>query len=412
MQKPSGSQDDPRPRHRIALVALGTILVLGTAFACSSNDDFVTFGGGATDDGGVGPSFTAPDSGEAGTTPAPAVEAGLCITSECPAPYASCLTYAGVLPSYACETDTSNDVLNCGACGHQCPGGADSFHFKAGCVGGQCQPFCREGYTDCNGLPDDGCESEPKTDPANCGICGNACPAGVACIEGRCGCPPGMTDCGGACVDLANDDGSCGACALKCVDHQPADAGTVPPHMFYGCKQGQCTDLRCSHSNNDFWADCNGSIHPDGCEVNLAKPNRDNCGACGNTCDPTQQCFSSSDTGMDCQCKGGKFLCPAGEYSPPECADLENDPRNCGSCGYVCPTVDGADITCSHGRCSFECKPGTADCNGRSDDGCEVDLGKDPRSCGTCGTTCDVARGQPCVGGQCVTVDCDAGPVK
>lgn len=413
MHKPWGSgHDDVRRSLRVWLVTIGTLLALGTAFACSSEGEVVTFGGGATDDGGGAPSFVTPDAGEGGTgsTPIVAPEAGLCIDSECPAPFASCQTYSGTLPTYACGTDTSTDVDNCGSCGNQCPRGSDAFHFKRGCVSGQCQPFCQSGYVDCNGIPDDGCESEPKTDAANCGICGNACPAGVACIDGKCGCPPGMTNCDGECVDLKSDDGNCGACARKCVDNQPEDAGAPPPHMFYGCKQSQCTDLRCA--TDRFWADCNGSIHPDGCEVDLEKPNMNHCGQCGNACDPGQKCFSSSDTGMDCQCKGGKTLCPAAGWNPEACADLENDPRNCGSCGYICPTIDGADITCSKGRCDYECKPGMADCNGRPVDGCEVDLGKDPRNCGACGTSCGVADGQPCVGGQCVTKDCDAGPVR
>lgn len=401
-----------RSGYRLARVALGSILVLGTAFACSSKDDLVTFGGGAPDSAPP-PSFVTPEAGPDGAIATPVLEAGMCVSSECPAGYGSCATYAGTLPTYKCETNLASDVQNCGVCGRSCPGGSSAYHFKPACVNGSCQPFCEQGYSDCNGLPDDGCESDPKTDPKNCGVCGTVCAAGVSCIEGKCGCPPGQTNCEGVCVDTASDDANCGACATRCIDHQPAqDAGSVPPHMFYGCKQGQCTDLRCYHDSDEFWVDCNASIHPDGCEVNLAQPSTKNCGKCGNTCAANQQCFSTSDTGMDCQCKGNKILCPASPFSGPACADLENDPLNCGSCGYVCPLVDGADLSCSHGRCGFICRPGRADCNGRTDDGCEVELGKDPRHCGACGASCDVAQGQPCVGGQCVTKDCDAGPVR
>src|SRR4051812_10784288 len=46
-----------------------------------------------------------------------------------------------------------------------------------------------------------------RTDPANCGGCGAACPADATCLEGRCvsGCPEGATRCDDRCVDLASD---------------------------------------------------------------------------------------------------------------------------------------------------------------------------------------------------------------
>lgn len=411
MQK-SDSQSGLRRSSRVASLVLGSALMGTVIVACSSRDAFVTFGGGVAEEAGSPPAFVATDGGEDGqTTLGPPPDAEMCVATECPAPYASCPVY-GALAPYACATNTDTDPDNCGACGRTCPTGSDAFHFRRACVNGECQPFCRAEYADCNGSPDDGCESDPKTDRDNCGICGNKCAPGVACVNGKCGCPPGQTNCNGTCVDTANDDANCGACAVKCVDHQPADAGALPPNMFYGCNQGTCSAPRCYHDDRVFWADCNGSLQPDGCEVDLAKPNADHCGTCGNACTANQQCFSTSDTGMDCQCKGNKTLCPAQGWMPPVCADLENDPMNCGSCGYICPQVDNADLTCVKGRCSYKCQPGRADCNGLQADGCEVDLGKDPRNCGTCGTSCDVGVGQPCVGGQCVTAECDAGTIK
>lgn len=399
-------------RRSVAFVAIASAL-FGTAIvACSSRDAFVTFGGGLPEEAGSSPAFVETDgANEAGAPPVPEYDAAMCVATECPAPWASCPRY-GALSPYACSTNTATDPTNCGACGRECPFGSGAFHFRTACVDGECQPFCVADWADCNGIPDDGCESEPKTDPNNCGICGNKCGPGVACIDGKCGCPPGQTSCNGGCVDLSNDDDNCGACEFKCRNNQPQDAGALPPNMFYGCHQGTCSVPRCYHDDDVFWVDCNGKLEPDGCEVDLAKPNMDHCGKCGNQCTPNQQCFSTSDTGMDCQCKGTKTLCPAAGSMPRMCADLENDPQNCGSCGYSCPNVDNADTTCVKGRCSFACQPGRADCNGLTIDGCEVELDKDPRNCGACGNSCDVAAGQPCVGGQCVTTECDAGPVK
>jgi len=409
---------------RAAFLLLAPLAVGAVLLACSTRDPFVTFGGGENE-GGVGQPAPFVPSNEAGADappPGPPVRpptstAGLCIATDCPPPFASCTVF-GALSPYSCATNTDTDPNNCGGCGKVCPRGSDAFHFQRNCVAGECQPSCVAEFSDCNGIPDDGCESNPKTDSKNCGVCGNACPAGVACVEGKCGCPAGQTNCDGVCIDLRDDDDNCGACGFKCADNQPTsggDAGVLPPlgpNMFYGCHQSQCKTPRCFHDDNVFWVDCNNNLTVDGCEVDLKQPDKDNCGKCGNKCTAAQQCFSSSETGMDCQCKGNKTLCAASGFMPALCADLENDPMNCGSCGYTCPTIDDADGICVKGRCSYKCKPGRADCNGNSADGCEVDLSHDPRHCGTCGNTCDVGVGQPCTEGRCATVDCDGGIVK
>jgi hypothetical protein len=53
---------------------------------------------------------------------------------------------------------------------------------------GLCSRECVPGYADCNGDPADGCEVELKSNPANCGACGNQCNmgAGQPCVEGKC----------------------------------------------------------------------------------------------------------------------------------------------------------------------------------------------------------------------------------
>jgi hypothetical protein len=44
---------------------------------------------------------------------------------------------------------------------------------------------CTDGFADCNGLPDDGCEVDTDADPTNCAFCGNVCDTG-ACHQGSC----------------------------------------------------------------------------------------------------------------------------------------------------------------------------------------------------------------------------------
>ncbi len=407
-------QKDAQGGHgrSIAFVAMTSAIFATAIVACSTRDAFVTFGGGVAEEAGAPPAFVETDGGNEGaTSPAPNQTASMCVATECPTPWASC-SVVGTLAPYPCATNTDTDPQNCGSCGNECPTGSDAFHFRAACVDGKCQPFCVAEYADCNGVPDDGCESDPKIDPNNCGFCGNECAPGVECVGGKCGCPPGHQNCNGTCVDTSNDDDNCGACERKCRDNQPEDAGALPPNMFYGCHQGTCSVPRCYHDDDVFWVDCNGKREVDGCEVDLMQPNMDHCGKCGNKCSPTQQCFTTSDTGMDCQCKGTKSYCPAAGWMPEVCADLENDPKNCGSCGYACPTIDNADSICVKGRCSFTCQPGRADCNGLVSDGCEVALDKDPRHCGACGESCDLEVGQPCVGGRCVTTECDGGRIN
>jgi hypothetical protein len=67
------------------------------------------------------------------------------------------------------------------------------------------------------------------SDPANCGTCGWACPAGSPCVGGACGaCGPSRRGaycgdggassacCPAGCVDLDSDAANCGACGVRC----------------------------------------------------------------------------------------------------------------------------------------------------------------------------------------------------
>src|SRR5262245_49219897 len=74
--------------------------------------------------------------------------------------------------------------------------------------------------------------------------------------------------------------------------------------------------------------------------------------------------------GGDCG-GGGMLVCCAGI-----CVDLDHDPRHCGGCGQRCPALANALTTVCTGRaCAVGvCRQGFADCDGRADNGCEVEL--------------------------------------
>jgi hypothetical protein len=84
--------------------------------------------------------------------------------------------------------DTSSDPANCGACGNVCP----SIHGTPSCVQGVCKITCSDGWGDCNGNVDDGCETDTTTVSA-CGSCNVAdgCEASLSTVShcGACNTP-------------------------------------------------------------------------------------------------------------------------------------------------------------------------------------------------------------------------------
>ena len=150
--------------------------------------------------------------------------------------------------------DRDSDISNCGSCGNQC----SSYHGTPSCTSGECSISCEEGWGDCDPTPGTGCETYLWGDISNCGSCENMCP------------------------DVFGADSYCllGECTFFCY----------PP----------CYDCDGDPSN--------------GCEINISD-DTDNCGACGNVCDPDLNCVAGECIAV-CSEEFPDGRCPVPEFYP------------------------------------------------------------------------------------------------
>lgn len=175
-------------------------------------------------------------------------------------------------------------------------------------------------------------------------------------------CEPGSILCSGECVRVAADPDHCGSCGNACPDG-------------VGCAVGRC--------------DC---MAPDlACDGLCIDPSADpeHCGSCENGCEPTEIC-SMGECIVMCTAENHRVCVntDAAGTRTQICADLFNDPLNCGTCNTVC----SGGSTCESGICT--CPAGTTSCGG----GC-VDTDTDPLNCGACLSSC--GPGGTCSGGVC-----------
>ena len=138
----------------------------------------------------------------------PACVAGACV-EHCAEGWGDCDTSR----DNGCETSTTDNPSNCGACGVSCA----LAHASATCATDHCAIVsCIAGYTDCDHNAMTGCEAALNTDLMNCGACGNVCATGQSCTAGTCACPAGQILCRGACTPVLSDPLNCGMCNLAC----------------------------------------------------------------------------------------------------------------------------------------------------------------------------------------------------
>jgi hypothetical protein len=155
-----------------------------------------------------------------------ACNAGTCADLTCKSGFADC---DGKVEN-GCEQPL-NTAEHCGGCGVTCA----PAHADATCESGTCTiSACEPGWDECNDKISDGCEADLGS-PTNCGGCGHACPSGMQCKNGGCGCsgagscPDGQECCNGACIDTrgacvwwpcvpgtTRDYDNCGGCNVQC----------------------------------------------------------------------------------------------------------------------------------------------------------------------------------------------------
>ena len=324
---------------------------------------------------------------------------GSCGIGGCNMGFADC---DGVLVN-GCESDVSADPANCGGCGRACPVIVNGV---GACKGNACViTSCDNGFADCDGVVQNGCEAHLATNLGNCGACGKAC-AGVAngivaCQAGACvigSCNFGYADCDGSAqngceVATGSDPMNCGACAKIC----PFITNGAP-----GCNAGTCGVGSC----NAGFGDCNGSPI-DGCERSLnADPN--NCGACGRSCagvaNGSASCVNAKCTILSCN--NGYADCD-NDYANGCEVNKQSDVRNCGGCGIACAQRPNATPACAAQSCSFSCNLGYTDCDLQAQNGCEAQLAGDPNNCGSCGKVCSLPNANAgCANSNCTIGSC------
>lgn len=218
------------------------------------------------------------------------------------------------------------------------------------------------------------------------------CCTGYCDDNHRCACPPGLTACGGDCLDLMTDAQNCSGCGQACT----------LSHASSICAGGSCAVGACDAD----WADCDGDPS-NGCETDLTTTS--NCGACGANCD--LQHASSTCSGGNCaiaSCEDGYADC--NDTASDGCeTHIASDARNCGACNNACD-LPHATSTCSDGTCTIvACDAGWANCDGDDSTGCETDI-TTTSNCGACGNTCDLPHATSiCDNGTCAIDRCDDG---
>lgn len=85
---------------------------------------------------------------------------------------------------HACQNVCVRESFN--SCGPSCQTCTTPPHAWPECERGACSFSCMIGYSDCDGRANNGCETDSDNDVQNCGACGHRCSPGERCVRGSC----------------------------------------------------------------------------------------------------------------------------------------------------------------------------------------------------------------------------------
>ncbi len=270
---------------------------------------------------------------------------------------------------------------------------------------------CTVGTQSCvNGELSGSCTGSASTDVSRCGAaCGacdavtsDQCSAGVCSCGGGAACATGEACCGGTCKNL-DDARSCGACANDCTT-------MVAANVTVSCASRQCA-FACAAPNFNHCVG-NTSLPPGpgvACETDVST-SLESCGSCGHGCAPATNPLTVADGGVSCSNGQCRITCALQQLNcngaTEDGCEIPFSVSNCGSCGRVCQPGANATAACTAGACAFACVGSRIHCvagmPAALGDGvaCETDPMTDRNNCGGCGRQC--AADQACSGGVCV----------
>lgn len=101
---------------------------------------------------------------------------GVCVVTECASGWANCDNN----DANGCETNLKSDPGNCGGCMKVC----DATNGVSGCISGSCAILCNLGFSSCDLNAGNGCEVDTRTSAKHCGGCFKPC--NTLCVEGKC----------------------------------------------------------------------------------------------------------------------------------------------------------------------------------------------------------------------------------
>ncbi|WP_437970023.1 MXAN_6577-like cysteine-rich protein [Sorangium sp. So ce260] len=153
-------------------------------------------------------------------------------------------------------------------------------------------------------------------------------------------CDPPDAACDGVCVSLRSDRANCGACGVACpTDEACVDGACEPPggDGGGGTGAGGAGGGPPACGGDRYTKRCDGA-----CVDTRTDPNH--CGKCGEQCEPGRAC-----EGALCRrsCLEGLTDCAG------TCVDLTADPQHCGQCDRACDP----GRPCEEGRCGCSAEP-------------------------------------------------------